>query len=194
MANFEVAVKGGSDIHIRVFSTFTDALTPMPAEIGQMDNQLVQFFDSHTVPSKYPTDTQVRMFAVRVRVGVGGKSEDESIHPVHSVLILDRSSFLPLDSKHNAFCHLPPTDDASAAERGERGEFYQAEPLRVPGQGPGLRPLRESAGRQRVRHGVWHDDTAVLADVVLGAMTDGYESFVHVHTKTTPPRAGLSPR
>ncbi len=63
MANYDVAV-AGSDVHLRVFSTFTEALTPVPAEIGQLENQLVQFFDSHTVPSKYPTDTQVGCWVV----------------------------------------------------------------------------------------------------------------------------------
>lgn len=61
MAHYEVAVGDKSDVHLRVFSTFTEALTPLPAEIGQMDHQLVQYFDSHTLPSKYPTETQVRV-------------------------------------------------------------------------------------------------------------------------------------
>lgn len=61
MAHYEVAVGEKSDVHLRVFSTFTEALTPLPAEIGQMDHQLVQYFDSHTLPSKYPTETQVRV-------------------------------------------------------------------------------------------------------------------------------------
>lgn len=134
MANYEVAVKSGSsDIHIRVFSTFTDALTPVPAEIGQLDNQLVQFFDSHTVPSKYPTNKQVGR-----RLGFGSpttrfESTKKRVTPP------------PHKSKSNSH-----PDDAPATEHGERGEFHEEESLRVPGQGPGLGPLHGRAGGQRV--------------------------------------------
>lgn len=145
MANYEVAVKGGSsDIHIRVFSTFTDALTPVPAEIGQLDNQLVQFFDSHTVPSKYPTETQVGSGCL----GLGSQSDVSIRFVSHDHKFCHRQEIA--QHRHQPINRNRIPDDAPAAERAERGELHEEEPLRVPGQGPGLGPLQGRAGGQRV--------------------------------------------
>jgi len=67
LAHYEVQVPGGmTEATIQVFATFAGALTPLPAEIAQGENQLVQYFDSHTVPSRYPTATQTSTFKLGV--------------------------------------------------------------------------------------------------------------------------------
>lgn len=67
LVHYEVTIPGGtSEANLQVFATFADALTPMPAEITQGENQLVQYFDSHTVPSKYPTLSQTSTFSLGV--------------------------------------------------------------------------------------------------------------------------------
>lgn len=191
MANYEVAVKGGSsDIHIRVFSTFTDALTPVPTEIGQLDNQLVQFLDSHTVPSKYPTDTQVgrcrglgsptnRLDSFRINRQFCRRQEIAQHHRQTTNRNRNRN-------------RIP--DDAPAAERAERGEFHEEEPLRVPGQGPGLGPLQGRAGGQRVSCGLKGVYVYVLTCVVSRPITNRIDGYAHKHHAGPSPRSWCTTR
>lgn len=67
LAHYDVQVPGGMvEATFQVFATFAGALKPLPAEIAQSENQLVQYFDSHTVPSLYPTTTQTSTFTVGI--------------------------------------------------------------------------------------------------------------------------------
>ena len=50
--------KNKSKINIKVSAVFTEALVPYPAEITQLEKQLVQFTDSHYITTPYHTESQ----------------------------------------------------------------------------------------------------------------------------------------
>ncbi len=47
-----------SSTSFKIVAVFTDSLIPYPAEIGQNDNQMVLYLDSHYFFSPYLTQTQ----------------------------------------------------------------------------------------------------------------------------------------
>lgn len=86
LVNYEVKLpSSASEVNLGVFTTFTDALTPVPAEILQKDVQLVQYFDSHTVPSKYPTQTQASNEEICIHVALSRASGAHLHLPFHLI-------------------------------------------------------------------------------------------------------------
>lgn len=67
LAHFEAEVpQGMTEAKLTVFGTLAGALVPVPAEIELTENQLVQYLDSHSLPSLYPTARQTTTFALGV--------------------------------------------------------------------------------------------------------------------------------